>query len=763
MWRNSITKEKISANILQRESRTDIFQGLKIDNVNLFKTSDNVKFKYPADSEEIRLNNENNVLNVLFQHFFSMWEASKKYKEIYRTIYAFPRTEHTKISDIDILRSDKEMIPINSSPEVAEDFLSSLCNRARQILNEPDKVRACKESRFFITGELGSGKTTFLNYLFSNYHDDLANNKVIWVRVDLTKSYHSNKTLSESLKFQIARIIRMHYYQEIEDNIETFKECLRRKFFVLESINPQTELEFNKEYNEYTKGFTRERTKPFHPLIQDGIKEYIEHHFGVIYIYDGLDKIQKEEDFEEKLYDIKEILTSENYRGIYLFVMRYESQYMFLNKYFDTGELFNLTTLRGYGKTFKIEEVKLGDIIEKRLELLAKDWASIMDQKKYSIVNKKLSDPEVYYNDEIARLIKKYEWLDLDTIKAYFKIFLMYLQRALSFEDSDYETFSIEEEQAFRDLKDLIGSNYRLLLNVLILSNRCFLETLQILDIKPHQVTEIVNCLINKKQSDILNFENYKKHTSSILRKYYRIIPALLRSRHNYIHPFKYYYIENSIRMDDSNANNFSPYLFNIYYSINVKNSNQEYYHLLCKIRILQLLSQDSYFEEEIVSKLSSMFFYKKENIRHALVELKAWKYITINPYDYHANKIAYKIVVSRVGKNALDKLIFDFNYIRIILDDILIPNFTKNNFRDPDPQKYDQDKNVWIILQIPRILNFALLIKTLDMIELENINTNDRPLWMFHDKLYDSIINKIERILKAKEGNYEIFKSLLN
>lgn len=729
------------------------YKKYNFNNILLVKTGNKRKFKYPADSAMHNLHLENKAISKIFNVASTMFEANKKNKAVYDTIYTFPSSLSNKneYKDIDFLSSNKDMIPINISKDVARKFISSICNKAIQ-LNKDQSLDSVSNSKFFITGEIGVGKTAFINYLFSTYHNLLKEKNVIWIRVDLTKHYHGNTSLEESLEFQIARIYRQHYMKNIISitNFNRKFEDFIKQYFQHGPDPSSNIVEYNDAIQDYYLPFNEERTQPFNKKLQKAVKAYIEKNHGVIYIYDGLDKVRTTNDFDEKLEEVKNIINSEKFKSVYIFVMRYESQQQLLFKVFKYSELNQLSQLRGYGMSFKISPSELKDIVDNRINLIKQNWKIFLNKKADEIFNKDIGDK--LKKSEINVLCDNIKWIESDEFDNYFLIFKHYLSRALSFDEEtslDYDYID-----PFKLIEKIAGKNLRLDLQIVRECFTCFLETIELLEIKKESINEIG---INLRNSTNLKeaVSNYRLDYFKILSKHYRIITTLLRRNLSYEHPYEYAKINNKIEKKVNLKANQTPYIFNLFYSINTDGQNEKYC-LLLKIRILQLLrNRKTIVFNNLVDEISKIFIYNSDQIEYSIEELKQCDYISIKPEEFESSTY-YCYVITESGLNIINKLIYDFNYIRIILDDTIVPKDLEYSFVDPQPELYLKEKNSWSVFQINRVLSFMNLIYNVESREINISPTLNDESWNISNKLYDKFLDTTTKILYKNDRNFE-------
>lgn len=76
-------------------------------------------------------------------------------------------------------------------------------------------------------------------------------------------------------------------------------------------------------------------------------------------------------------------------------------------------------------------------------------------------------------------------------------------------------------------------------------------------------------------------------------------------------------------------------------------------------------------------------------------------------------NDLEYKYQITRVGSNIINKLIYEYRYLRIILDDVLVPERINNLLRIP--AELTENNKMWNIANIQRICRFILLVDAVE------------------------------------------------
>ena len=446
------------------------------------------------ESEDIELTPENKALQRIFEKCFSMWEAGRGQEGLFNTIYAFPKVDQAWewLMGRNILDIKKELIPINLNEDYVNYFISCLAGRAKSIKKSSRKIDASNRSRFFVVGDVGTGKTTFLNYAFSLNYNQLHKSKVMWIRVDLTKEYHANKTLSDAVSFQLSKVYRKNYESDLFKHKDDLEKHIKKKFSRLPANEAVSDEKISSYIQEYFSSYDSERSDHFHPIIMLAIKELVQKKYSMIYIFDGLDRYGADKIFHSKLKNLKEFITgSEKTKHVYVFVMRNESYADLLyQRIFDPGGPTE-AALRTSSKTFALMPAQISDIVERRLNLICDKWEQILEEERDELfVHKKLPNEglDAINVNLLRKLVDKYKWINPDTIKSYYDIFLRFLYRGLTTTDSSQITENWHREEAYHALQNTTGTNTRILLKVICLIHECFLQSIQLVGISCHRL-----------------------------------------------------------------------------------------------------------------------------------------------------------------------------------------------------------------------------------------------------------------------------------
>jgi len=736
----------------------DLFSEFDFKNILLAETEDTTKIKKERDYDESKKSNFSlycKAIQKMFARVMGHFQAGKNNCQIYETIYAYARPEEEDFTnfqylmnkDKSIINNDTSIVPANLSEEYTKKLIAELCHIALEIRNNIQcDLSNASCSRFFLLGDIGVGKTTFLNNVLSRYYSLLKENNIFWARVDLTKSHLRNRPLSDAMNFQLVRVFKGYYLPYLNESEEQKLRAVISDSFTSNGILDRRS--FNSLYYSFRdKPYQKESTKSEDLRLEQGIKKYIEQNYGVMYIFDGLDKIDTDKKlFENKLDHVKDVLSSEKYRGVFIFVMRYASHRNYLESILPS-EMAAGTSLRYGNKAFKIVPPKLDEIISRRIDLLFSNQNEYFDVIKDSLLSTKFpTEKTIEDENNIKNVGVKISQNNKDNYEAYLNVFLMFLYKGITKLEPDIQNW--DRKSVFTELKKLFDYNYRKLLKIIQDSNEIFLDVNRILELEIEDVFEIGNAINNEKMDP---YENYKNHLDNILSKSYRVLDFLvLRGDARFKNPYRYEYsIDNEIKWIGDSDRNAVPYLYNLYYAVNVKGMVESQYNLLLKIRVLQyvLLNKDKeYLPAVIAHFLYEQFNYSKDCTILAFNELYDWRLITddINP----SNNYVFKL--SRAGEYHLNTLIYEFSYIRIIMGDILVPQKVYNFFNDVYSSEFSNKRAEKIILQFPKIINFISMIESIEQEEIDNskMTEEEQKGWVIYEKLHKRIIEVFSKIL---------------
>lgn len=686
------------------------------------------------------------ALKTIFEFVFEDFESSPDYKDIWETIYAFPVENDMPLLRDNFLDNRKQIESINTTFSDSRLFLNAILKRAKSSKNNTfNGIANSKRSKFFVVGDIGVGKTTFFKYLYSKYFEKIKDSNCFYLHIDFSIDFYQKISISKSIKHEASRIFRLDYFDRLSG-----QEKSELKIFIANYYSNEIS-KFEEDYLKFEAKPYPQDFQPYSNLLQKGLINYIERRYGVIYIIDGLDKLNSLEEFQSKYEEVNTILSTSRRKGLFLFVMRYDSHESFHKSYLDN--MNNAEKARPFGKVFKIEEAKLYNIINKRLNLLLMRWENIVDDNKDDIFVKIASEDEELLLQEVNNLKDKFhDFISVEAITSYFNIFLIYLQHGIALDEQiDYNVW--EQKNSIRKLKNLVGNNFRNLMDAINLVHESFLSEISFLKLSVEDVIEIYLQLSELNNEFLKKDSTFADKFNKLLNKSYKVIPLLLRAKNSYLHPF--YYQFSNITEELMRKGNYDPskFLYNIFYPINSTDSYSQQYTILIKIRIIQLL--ETYENEnkiindkdQLCSTVKLYFHYKYQYVLLAVEELFLTRLIRFDIREY-----GYSIIASRTGKNHINNLVFNFGYYRIILTDTLIPIGFENSFIDPDPEMYDKNRPLWVLSQIPRIGLFLTLLKCVENKEYQSRPNKSIEFKSIAENILESLIKSITKICGAHD-----------
>ena len=719
----------------------------------LKRTSDRVTLDEYGEPTIVNLDPYSKALLRLFERMIGMFQAGKQREVLFKTIYAFPEIQQKMrwlLKVEDIFELDQDFIPVNLTEEYVDRWLQCLCGLAKSVKKSSEPLHTTNISKFFLIGDVGTGKTTFLNYAFSKHYGWMRDIGIIWIRVDLTKARYQ-QSLFQSLEDQVAKVFRGSYHDDLwAQHEEEIVQEIKKRFVK----DPDWQESFKTAMQEYLQPYNDNRTRPYNMSVQKGIKAWLEDKYSMIYILDGMDRLNSEEDFKAKITEIqKEILGTEKAKHLFIIVMRGKSHVELMKAYIDPIESVQFSALRKEAKTFVVLPPKLEELMNKRIAYIEKNWTAVLQEEQNRIFYPKIK--EVNYpkrlEEDLAKLEKEFLWITKERLDAYYQIFLLYIYRALSFKDTEEAIKDWNHRASYTLLKDLAGTNFRVLLRILCLSHRRFIETLQLLNMRPPDLLEVYAYLEKIKEGKELIIGEQPKAKSNlynILKKHYRVVEILIRHPLTGSRKVEYVYQNKKIVGVPSSGNVTTTYLSNIFRVANVPNVPQERTLLLSKTRILQYLQKNSEATgEEILHYLVDQFGYPRDNIKLDLDDLEkdalvaqAAKY----PDDGSIPIITYHN--TRTGIKIIEDLIGDFNYLAMISEDIVVPAEIIDSLSNgPDYSPHD-NWTMWNISRVPRVINIVCLISSLE--RLERTRFSEIPADYKPFELTSRIISRVQSVM---------------
>jgi hypothetical protein len=242
-----------------------------------------------------------------FLSSFATIPASPERKALFESVYTFPNERflaQRKISH-DLLEFKSKLqdpytpeVYPNVSYEISNCFLDhimSLINNLRKDRSNPSKVssRTRRDSIFFLVGDPGIGKTTFLNYLFSVNSEKLRNEKIIWIRLDLNDPTERKDDFATSFLLKTISILRDKYSKEINFSDPNLRAFIFDKW----AIDPEKSSITIKDVDSFFRrlqglrkfNIDQQLDVSFIDIILDFLIEKLG--YGFIFVVDGLDRV----------------------------------------------------------------------------------------------------------------------------------------------------------------------------------------------------------------------------------------------------------------------------------------------------------------------------------------------------------------------------------------------------------------------------------------------------------------------------------------
>ncbi len=721
---------------------------------NLFVDMDfnNVELKNTVPSENLREDIDINdpdfkAINKIYKYVFADIEDEISNSSIWKTIYAFP-SKNCKSKPGSLLLDKSVISHINCDENTVKQFVIETLQNARDNHRSHSKSKIRKDtSRYFIIGDIGIGKSTFLKFVNKHYFDRIHQDRsIFWLTINLNKGHFDNLSIPEAIKFDAARYFRRFFFPYLSGEEKSSLKNLIEQSFILSEIPT----EFEHHYIDFISEFEIERTEPFHKNIQNCLIKYIEERYPTIYIIDGLDNLSGKKGFQRKLDDVKNIVSDSYRKGVFFFVMRKESHFMFLKEMIDVKNSSELAKLSNKIKRLEVRPAQLFDIVFKRFEIILQEWENIVYTHRSSILNQD-KEPENVISSKAKILINelgKHSIKDIKSIRAYFGLLMVFLYRGIRpEEDIDFNSWSIEE--SIKALKELVGTNFRKLMDSVNSIHQAFMESAIYAGISPKEIIRIFELLSSQKNNFFKTGNPYVQRYNELMKRDYRVIPLLLEGNSHYRHPYSYSYNEAEKKLKMKENWDFSKIIFSVFYPVNSINHVTSY-NLLLKVRILQYLlmyGESDTTREDIINFINRHFPYSEGDTEIALEELFNSGLINIEILPD-----GYSVQLNRTGRNHITYLIHDFGYLRIILDDMLVPQGFKHYFQDPCHKLYKTNKEKWIISQIPRVSLFISLITVMESWDLSKLSESESKKWRIESDIINSVTNRIFRICKRPD-----------
>ena len=328
---------------------------------------------------------------------------------------------------------------VNYNFESTEHFVNSIIEKAKTIEkdfseNNPIDLSGRKAASawtqcFILYGKRGIGKTFYLNHLMSKFTDMFDEKKVLWIRINLINEFtEGDIDLMEWLNTQLAKIIfryydpNSRYFKKRVNDLKVDATDALYKYVNDEIRDKELRLILKEDIEIIKKVFQSTWVEPVRKglvkkLLGRVLQDYlISNGFSIVYVLDGLDRMEPLPNHENKFNKILNALLGILNSGkipncFFLIVTR-------------TNNLFTFRSSRqGNQPTFdeierELKAVSLDKVLIKRLDYIDKEveklrsvgWYS--DSKDQSILNEWPN----FLND-----FRSFLWMDNLTFDEYYK------------------------------------------------------------------------------------------------------------------------------------------------------------------------------------------------------------------------------------------------------------------------------------------------------------------------------------------------------
>lgn len=729
------------------------------------------------------------ALYEFFDQTLAIIEAGKSKKDILKKIYVEPRLcknstgEHAEspflpseqtiimcndLEGLDILKSKILNVPLNCSHKHIKKLLDEILNIATTMhIKGKNTVQDAGKSRFIVVGEIGTGKSQFLNYVYSVYNEYI-NEACLWIRVDLTKDYLNNLSIEYALKYQLCRIAR-DKYEHITKDVK-FQEMLLSK----RMIGSQNDDNVINVVEDFLAPFIPKRPTCYDEKIMDIVDDYFTTIYPTIFVIDGFDNIHGKDEFEKKMKELKEyIIATEKNASTFIISMRNTSYARYIKhscKECGTGSDHG----RHPKKVFRLIPVDLKDLLSARLSYITADWRTILEKNIYDIaqihdVGKPFERSEVEKKVQKAydKISMEVDWISEENLNIFLDLCMIFAYKGFTLKDLVDIIDGWNNNKAYHYICAYSGSNTRKQINCFLAIIEKFLLSLQYNGIntsifisKSIDFFNNLEDILKDKTVDSLRvIENLLEQYSfmkSVMSKHYLVINSLLSDTVSYSHPVEYDMHDGKMQRKDRHDFNGNSFVYSLYHGVNVVSKKEQSYHLLAKIRILQYLKiHNSIVEnyDDLAEIVSDLFSYDLHQLKLDIEELCLMRYVCENNDGELFCDTTHTISITSSGIVMIERLIFDYNYLRTIVGDVFVPSKCGDNFCSfPGLVNINTNIHLQILKSIPYVLNFCSLVSYIDKLEVDdNAKIINKKFWKLRDIMCKSISDSIARIVNAK------------
>jgi len=604
---------------------------------------------------------------------------------------------------------------VNECPESADKLIHELIETAKYarkyVLNQTIDRSECKFTSI-LHGDRGSGKTFFVNHVFSKNSKKLDYEKVLWVRLDLFDEFASERyddnVISDWIYAQTTKIV-FRYYDPNSNQYDQKNLPLDLKHEVLDYINSsvfsdEEKLKLQQKLQKWINIFYSKREEALSELVPGFLGNFVfdlvlDKGYSFIVVLDGLDKLEATEYYSNRFTHMLSSLRSliAKFRG---------AAFLVVTRTNNLRQLFNINNCvspyrHQIDECWRLVDIPTDRIVSDRIDYI---------KKEIPLVANKLSDAE------------KNEWLN--DWPDHIDLFYTYLKEA-----------GFDYKDRANSLSQMLNKNKRAQMQVMQL-----------------------------KYFDYLEMRREKS---------YLLIESLCRSGFKYP-PRPYIYIRKSNELnrhihDKVFDHHLLPSIF-MYPMVCFGDTSEHKesthkYSFLCGVRILQIVyahdklvksgngSIEPMLSKELSEICNKLFAYPKDIVAAIVEEFGEYEFLRINHRSsFTAEKAMYKLCGTDKMEYLLKALLQDVGYLnlasmRIFLkpaalkdqNNARINPFVKAVQLDPDSTRSFDD---WVAY---KIINAISTFRLIDY-------ANQHQYYDFHSKLAEI---KNERLVKTVKQAY--------
>jgi hypothetical protein len=311
----------------------------------------------------------------------------------------------------------RNFLSINNNKKRVDSFVKLLIKEAKKLVHYQND-QDISFAKYVIVGKPGTGKTAFINYLFSMHSDKLDEEKIIYTRVNLNDVSQESSNLKTRMLSKWLRIFSKYYFgnnrvKDFEDSKNVIKEIKSRlrkakkkyhfadysdqRFSMLIDyfVKKLYKLQY-KTFKEYEFNLTS-CTKPIingeDPITLDDLLKFTEltmsyvqsvKNWGNIFIFDGFDrmsfdKIQRDlfQSWCNQMKELTSIKDNQYCKSVFLITLRDTSiNSFFYNNLQDTQKKINSDKGPWY-RVLTVEPCTLEEVIVSRFNFLAEKYETL--------------------------------------------------------------------------------------------------------------------------------------------------------------------------------------------------------------------------------------------------------------------------------------------------------------------------------------------------------------------------------------------------